>query len=118
MTFYEQVYRVCEEKGTKPTIVLKELGMSTGNMSKWKGGTSPTVDVAVAIAHHLDVSLSYLCAPEDIERAELPSRFAEWVNVIETIPEDKWQMCLDFLRTHAVVPEKYANDSKGKRQIS
>lgn len=64
--FYDDVYRVCNEKGTKPTIVLRELNLSTGNISKWKGGTSPSVKIATRIAEHLGVSLSYLCNPSDI----------------------------------------------------
>ena len=65
--FYDDVYRVCEEKGKKPTIVLRELGMSTGNVAQWKRGGSPTITVAKKIAAHLGVSLSYLCSPEEQE---------------------------------------------------
>ena len=64
--FYDDMYRVCNEKGTKPSIVLRELNMSTGNMTKWKGGASPTVKNAIRIAEHLGVSLSYLCNPSDL----------------------------------------------------
>ena len=105
--FYDDIRRVCDEKDTKPSIILKELNMSTGNMSKWKHGTSPTVDIAVKLAHHLGVSLSYLCAPEDILEVKYPEEFAPWIEVIERIPEERRQMCLDFLKTHMVVPEKF-----------
>ena len=71
--FYDDVYRVCNEKGTKPTIVLRELNLSTGNISKWKGGTSPSVKIATRIAEHLGVSLSYLCNPSDILESQCPS---------------------------------------------
>lgn len=105
--FYEDMYRVCQEKGTKPTIVLRELDMSTGNISKWKGGTSPTVDVAIKIADHLGVSLSYLCHPSDVVEIKYPAEYAEWIEVIDRIPDDRKAMCLDFLKTHMAVPEKY-----------
>ena len=64
--FYDDMYRVCNEKSTTPTQVLREVNMSTGNISKWKGGTSPTVKRAIRIAEHLGVSLSYLCNPSDL----------------------------------------------------
>ena len=103
--FYDDVYRVCAEKGTKPTVMLRELGLSTGNISKWKNGTSPTVEVATRIAHHLGVSLSYLCSPEDVLEVKYPAEFDEWIAVVERIPEERRQMCLDFLKTHMAVPE-------------
>lgn len=64
--FYDDVYRVCNEKGTTPTQVLREVNMSTGNISKWKQGASPSIRVAIRIAKHLGVSLSYLCNPSDL----------------------------------------------------
>lgn len=110
--FYDEMYRVCQEKGTKPTIVLKELSMSTGNISKWKNGTSPTVDVAVRIAHHLGVSLSYLCCPSDVVEVKYPAEYRDWIAVIDYIPENRKAMCIDFLRTHMAIPEKYADKKK------
>lgn len=105
--FYDDMYRVCREKGTKPTIVLRELGMSTGNISKWKAGTSPTVDVAIKIASHLNVSLSYLCNPSDVVEVEYPDKYKDWIEVIDQIPDERKQLCLDFLKTHMAIPEKY-----------
>ena len=105
--FYDEIYRVCEERDTKPTIVLRELNLSTGNISKWKGGTSPTVDIAIRIARHLGVSLSYLCNPSDVLEVKYPPEYQEWIDVIDRIPEDRKAMCLDFLKTHMAIPEKY-----------
>ena len=34
--FYDNIYKICRDKGTSPTVILKELGYSTGNVSKWK----------------------------------------------------------------------------------
>ena len=41
--FYDNIYKICTEKGTTPTTVLKELGFSSGNVSKWKNGSVPNV---------------------------------------------------------------------------
>lgn len=108
--FYDEIQRVCTEKDVKPTTVLKECGLSSGNMSKWKGGTSPTVDVAVRLAKQLGVSLSYLCNPEDIVEVKYPKKYSEWIDVIDLIPDEKKALCLDFLRTHMASkpePQKY-----------
>lgn len=106
--FYDDIYRVCQEKKTTPTTVLRELNMSTGNVSKWKGGTSPTVEVAKQLAKHLNVSLSYLCNPEDIVEV-YPKEYAEWIEIIDRIPDDRKSVCLDFLKTHMTIPEKYSD---------
>lgn len=104
--FYDDMYRVCQEKKTTPTTVLRELDMSTGNISKWKGGTSPTVEVAKQISKHLGVTLSYLCNPSDITEV-YPVQYDEWIQVIDRIPDERKAMCLDFLKTHMTIPEKY-----------
>ena len=58
--FYDRVYAVCKEKNTSPSAVLSALGCSTGNISKWKSGSVPNLDLASKIASHLGVSLDYL----------------------------------------------------------
>ena len=57
--FYDNIYKICNEKGTTPTTVLKELGFSSGNVSKWKKGSVPNVDIAYQIAQHLGVSMDF-----------------------------------------------------------
>lgn len=34
--FYDNIYKICRDKGTSPTVILKELGYSTGNVSNGK----------------------------------------------------------------------------------
>ena len=108
--FYDNIYKICNEKGTTPTTVLKELGFSTGNVSKWKNGSIPNIEIALAIAQHLDTSLDYLITGKETHYSAY-SIDPEWVEIISNIPADKQKMCKDFLRTHMVIPEKYA-DSK------
>lgn len=42
--FYDNIYKICRDKGTSPTVILKELGYSTGNVSKWKSGSVPNIE--------------------------------------------------------------------------
>lgn len=46
--FYERLKQLCEERGVALTNVVKELGMSTGNLSKWSSGKIPTFLPCVA----------------------------------------------------------------------
>lgn len=106
--FYDNLRKVCKARNTTPTTILKELGMSTGNTGKWKNGGVPSVDVAYKIAKLLDVSVEFLLVGEETHTNDVFID-PEWVEIISHIPDDKQDMCKDFLRTHMVIPEKYAD---------
>ena len=110
--FYDNIYKVCREKNTNPTTVLKALGFSSGNISKWKQGSVPNLEMVCRIAQYLDVSLDYLVFGEE-KQANDVCIDPEWVEIITHIPEDRQDMCKDFLRTHMVIPEKYADRKRG-----
>lgn len=118
--FYDTVNEICKRNGTTATTVLREIGASTGNVSKWKNGSIPNIDLALRIAEHLDITLDYLVTGNPdrqplklVENSELSASDQEWLFIVHQIPDDKQDMCKDFLRTHAVVPEKYADVKKG-----
>ena len=113
--FYDNIYKICNEKGTTPTTVLKELGFSSGNVSKWKKGSVPNVDIAYQIAKHLGVSMDYLVTGQKTHDSALivSGLDPEWIDIITHIPDDKQKLCKDFLRTHMVIPEKYADRKRG-----
>ena len=112
--FYDNVYKVCAECGTNPTTLLKDCGFSPGNISKWKHGSVPNVEICLAMARKLGVSLDYLVTLEGPGASSKPisDSDSEWLEIIHRIPKDKQQMCKDFLKTHMAVPEKY---HQGKR---
>ena len=110
--FYDNFKAVCKEKGTTVTTVLKEIGRSTGCTGKWSRGSFPTLDIIMDMATHLGVSLDKLVYNREHISASLSESDQEWLDIISRIPEDKHNMCKDFLRTHMVVPEKYADEKK------
>ncbi len=116
--FYDNIYKVCNEKGTTPTTVLKALGFSSGNVSKWKKGSVPNIDMAHQIAQYLGVSIDYLVTGEEAHNSAsnvsaYPGIDPEWIDIISRIPEDHQEMCKDFLRTHMIIPERYADRKRG-----
>lgn len=58
--FYDHFCRICAEKGVKPTRVVTDLHLSSGNMTNWKRGRKPKTDIAIKIADYLGVSVDYL----------------------------------------------------------
>lgn len=69
--FYERLKELCKQKGTTVTTVVKELGMSTENISKWKNGNKPKADSVSALAEYLGVSTDYLLGIEEVKQKSL-----------------------------------------------
>jgi transcriptional regulator with XRE-family HTH domain len=68
--FFNNLSRVCEEKGTTIWEVLKELGMSRASGTYWKNGRLPNLDTVIKIAGFLDTTVSELLKGEG-EDAEI-----------------------------------------------
>lgn len=105
--FYDTVNEICKRKGTTATTVLKEIGASTGNVSKWKGGSVPNINLALRIAEHLGITLDYLVTGipdrqplKPVTNSDLSASDQEWLSIVHQIPDEKQEVCKDFLRTH------------------
>lgn len=63
--FYEKFLYLCHDKGISPTKFLtKYLGMSSGNLTKWKDGATPKANTIKKIASYFDVSSDFLIGEE------------------------------------------------------
>lgn len=65
MTFKENINRICKERGTTLTGVVKELGLSTSKVSRWNEGSLPKEDVMLMLAKQLDCSVMDFFADEE-----------------------------------------------------
>ena len=57
MSFAENFKRICEEKGTSPTRVCLDLGLSSSKVNLWNKGGMPKADVVVKLAQKLECSV-------------------------------------------------------------
>ena len=112
---YPELQQACRNRGTTLTAVLNAVNRSDGNTGQWKAGSFPRLDVVMDIAEHIGVSLDELCYGENSRTVLLTESQQEWLRLIARIPEDRHQMCRDFLSTHAVKPEKYSNKRAGEK---
>lgn len=55
--FYEKLHEICKAKGVTVTRMVKEIGLSSANLSNWKNGRLPKTEIAFKIANYLDVSI-------------------------------------------------------------
>lgn len=69
--FYERLKELCKEKGITPTALVKELGMSGGNLSKWKNGKIPKSDTISALAEYFGVSADYLLGIDSLKEKSM-----------------------------------------------
>ena len=58
--FWERFYNLCLRCGKKPNPVGKEVGLSSGIISKWKNGGIPNGETLMKLAKYFDVSTDYL----------------------------------------------------------
>lgn len=65
--FWDRFYNLCNEKGTRPNPVAKELHISSAVLTKWKNGISyPNGEILIKIADYFDCSIDYLVGISDI----------------------------------------------------
>lgn len=63
--FYDQFVKLCEEKGIKPSPVLKQLGLSSGNLKKWQTGSTVSSDTLEKLSAYFGVPIDYFFQGED-----------------------------------------------------
>ena len=96
--FYDKLLQICNERGLKITNVVNELGMSSGNISKWKNGVEPRGSVISKFADYFGVEGYYFS--ENRKEANHGKRD-------NALSEDEWTL-IDAFR---------AADSKGRFRI-
>ena len=58
--FWERFYTLCLRNGKRPNPVGKEIGLSSGIISKWKNGGIPNGETLMKLARYFNVSTDYL----------------------------------------------------------
>lgn len=58
--FWERFYSLCQRVGKKPNPVGKEIGLSSGIISKWKAGGIPNGETLMKLSNYFNVSVDYL----------------------------------------------------------
>ena len=114
MTIGERVLSLVSERGFSQKALAEALGTKPATVSGWnKPNRNPSSEYIVAIARFLHVPVYYLLTGEDEPEVPVTKEDLDWLNVIHQIPEERRDMCKDFLRTHMVVPEKHQDKITG-----
>lgn len=57
--FYDRFIELCNLKKIKPTALLKQLGLTYGNLTRWQKGASVSLDTVKVIADYFGVPIDY-----------------------------------------------------------
>lgn len=85
--FYKIFCDLCEMRNIPKTKVLADIGLSTGNLNKWKKGGSINSDTIIDIANYFNVSIDYILTGKDFE-GSLNEKEIELLNLIRKLPTD------------------------------
>lgn len=99
MNFWDRFYSLCVENGTKPTPVAKQLGIAVGSVTKWKNGALPTLESAILIANHFNVSVGYLVGePEQIVPSQPDDRWKRYEEQVSELPKSSQERLMKQLQ--------------------
>lgn len=57
MNFADNLKRICTERGTSPTALLKSMGVATSKVAMWNSGSLPKQEMLIRLAKELDCSV-------------------------------------------------------------
>ena len=57
MNFGKNLKRICEDRGTTPTALLKRMGVATSKVAMWNSGSLPKAEMLVKLAEELGCSV-------------------------------------------------------------
>lgn len=91
MTFAENLKRICTDKGTTPTALLRKMGVATSKVAMWNSGSLPKQEMMVRLAEELGCSvMDFFADDEDIPPSaatgiELDEDEKELVRIFRTL---------------------------------
>ena len=113
--FWENFKQVCDERGMKPTPVLKNCGISTGSIGRWQKGASPYADAVLAIAEYLNCSTDILLRGNEFNQSvklDIMNQELEIIELYHLLPEQTKELVCDLIKL------LYEKDSKSNKTVS
>ena len=98
--FWEIFVRLCNEKGTKPNPVAKDLGIASGTLTWWKNGRIPSSSTLHKIADYFGVTVEYLLGKEEPQKEKAPTEEALKVALFggADVPDELWDKVTEYAK--------------------
>lgn len=114
--FWERFYELCNSVGVKPNPIAKELGISSGVLTKWKSGTSfPNGTILIDIAKYFDCSIDYLVGLSNQKKSynrEFSSTDIDIIEKLHFLPKDGQDEIIHMINY------KYEQYQKKRKRLS
>lgn len=114
--FWERFYELCISTGSKPNPIAKDLGISSGVLTKWKSGISfPNGTILIDIAKYFDCSIDYLVGLSNQKKSynrEFSSIDIDILEKIHILPEDSQNEIIH------IINYKYEQYQKKRNRLS
>lgn len=88
--FYDQLIKICNLRNVKPSPVLKELGLSSGNLKRWESGANVNYDTLQKLSEYFDVPVDYFFEDNDAVNSS--------INVIDS--GNSFKYVFNVLKSH------------------
>lgn len=108
MTFYDRLDKECKKNNTTVTGLLKTLGLSTNNVTRWKEGKSSSFDVIPLLAEELKVSTDFLLLGKETVDDLSPIE-QELIDSFRKLSPNEQQRIIG--RCEEIVSSKFAEDN-------
>ena len=100
--FIDIISSLCAERGEKLTPLLKELGLSPGNIQRWRDGATVNSDILLSFSKHFGVSVDYLLTGKnwisDTERDSFSDGEKELVSMLRILPDSSREFIYDSVK--------------------
>ena len=82
--FYDKFMELCAERNVKPSPILKELGLSSGNLKRWEAGANVNSDTLKKLSEYFLVPVDYFL-DERPGSADMKAEIPDDANVFRKI---------------------------------
>lgn len=109
--FFTIFYKLCEERGTSPNAVAKQLGISSGTVTGWKKGVQPRTKRTIQkVADYFGVSVNYMLGYEQKETPDISEdarrKMLKAAEKLAALPDDQFDTAMDVLDAFLKNPKK------------
>lgn len=98
--FWDNFLHICNEKGLKPTPVIKAAGLATSSIARWQGGAATNSDSLIGLSRYLNVSIDYLLTGSEFSRPgekQVSSDELKMLEMYRYLPEASQEFIYDSI---------------------
>lgn len=98
--FWDNFIKLCNERGLKPTPVIKAAGLASSSIARWQGGAAPNGDSLINLAKYLNCSIDYLltgCEFAPAGNNKVSREEMKMLEMLRCLPEQSQEFIYDSI---------------------